>query len=98
MPRARTTFNACSVRFSPFNPQRIAVATAQNFGIIGNGRQHVFDVSRQWVHDWNITTWQTATPPTTLRQNNPPADHARWRRCGGGCVRLTGRVVRLLLE
>jgi len=45
MPRARTPFNACSVKFSPFLEQRIAVATSQNFGIIGNGRQHVFDVS-----------------------------------------------------
>lgn len=45
MPRGRTPFNACAVKFSPYLENRIAVATAQNFGIVGNGRQHVFDVS-----------------------------------------------------
>ena len=42
--RGRTAFNAYSVKFSPFHDNRLAVATAQNFGIIGNGRQHVFEV------------------------------------------------------
>ncbi|KXZ54096.1 hypothetical protein GPECTOR_5g20 [Gonium pectorale] len=45
MGRCRTAFNAYSVKFSPFFEGRIAVATAQNFGIIGNGKQHVFEVS-----------------------------------------------------
>lgn len=44
MGRCRTAFNAYSVKFSPFFEGRIAVATAQNFGIIGNGKQHVFEV------------------------------------------------------
>lgn len=44
MGRCRTAFNAYSVKFSPFIPSRIAVSTAQNFGIIGNGKQHVFEV------------------------------------------------------
>lgn len=33
------------VKFSPFLENRIAVATSQNFGIIGTGRQHILDVS-----------------------------------------------------
>ena len=41
----KTPFNGFSVKFSPYNPNRIAVATAQNFGIIGNGRQEVFDIT-----------------------------------------------------
>ena len=41
----RTQFNGYSVRFSPFLDGRLAVATAQNFGIIGNGRQHVLDLT-----------------------------------------------------
>ncbi|GLC46092.1 peroxisomal targeting signal 2 receptor [Pleodorina starrii] len=45
MGRCRTAFNAYSVKFSPFFEGRIAVATAQNFGIIGNGKQHVFEVA-----------------------------------------------------
>ena len=31
-------FNGYSVKFSPYHEGRLAVATAQNFGIIGNGR------------------------------------------------------------
>ncbi|GBF98868.1 hypothetical protein Rsub_11472 [Raphidocelis subcapitata] len=43
MPRFRTPFNGYSVKFSPFVESRLAVATAQNFGIIGNGRLHVLE-------------------------------------------------------
>lgn len=31
------------MEFSPFEGQRLAVATAQYFGIVGNGRLHVVD-------------------------------------------------------
>ena len=40
----RFAFNGYAIRFSPFEEGRIAVATAQNFGIIGNGRQYVLQV------------------------------------------------------
>ncbi len=45
-PSFATTFEFAgySVRFSPFQ-DRIAVATAQHFGIVGNGRVFVFDVT-----------------------------------------------------
>ena len=33
-----------SVKFSPFEQGKVAVATAQNFGIIGNGKQYVLQV------------------------------------------------------
>jgi hypothetical protein len=39
-----TQFQGYSVRFSPFEESRLAVATSQNFGIIGNGRQYVLQV------------------------------------------------------
>lgn len=42
--RFRIGFNGYSVKFSPFEDGRLAVASAQNFGIIGNGRQHVLQV------------------------------------------------------
>ena len=45
----RTQFQGSSVRFSPYEDGRIAVGTAQNFGIIGNGKQHVFQVRLQLV-------------------------------------------------
>ena len=40
----RTGFQGSSIKFSPYEDGRIAVGTAQNFGIIGNGKQHVFQV------------------------------------------------------
>eukprot|EP00897_Mesotaenium_endlicherianum_P010692 jgi/Mesen1/9651/ME000671S09013 len=45
MPVFKTNYNGYSVRFSPFVENRLAVATAQNFGIIGNGRQHVLELT-----------------------------------------------------
>lgn len=32
------------VEWNPFEGQRLAVATAQHFGIVGNGRQFVLDI------------------------------------------------------
>ena len=54
----RTGFQGSSVRFSPYEDGRLAVGTAQNFGIIGNGRQHVFQVLGQavpWARDLGST-------------------------------------------
>ncbi|KAK9031180.1 hypothetical protein V6N11_032567 [Hibiscus sabdariffa] len=45
MPVFKTPFNGYSVRFSPFYESRLAVAIAQNFGILGNGRVHVIDLA-----------------------------------------------------
>ena len=50
--RFHTPFNGYAVKFSPYEwggsggraTCRVAVATAQNFGIIGNGRQHVLEM------------------------------------------------------
>ena len=43
----KTDFNGYAVKFSPFEDGRLAVATSQNFGIIGNGRQYVLQVQSQ---------------------------------------------------
>ena len=40
----RALFNGYAVAWSPFLEQRLAVATAQNFGIIGYGKLHVLEV------------------------------------------------------
>eukprot|EP00850_Spirogloea_muscicola_P014406 SM000103S09498 [mRNA] locus=s103:311070:313114:+ [translate_table: standard] len=52
MPKFRTAFNGyarrrrrAQVRFSPFHENRLAVATAQNFGIVGNGRQYILELT-----------------------------------------------------
>ena len=44
MPRAPLQFNGYSVAFSPFEANRVAVAAAQNFGIVGNGCQQIFAI------------------------------------------------------
>jgi peroxin-7 len=41
----KTAFNGYAVKFSPFLESRLAVATSQNFGIIGSGRQYVLDLT-----------------------------------------------------
>lgn len=45
MPVFKTPFNGYSVKFSPFYENQIAVATAQNFGILGNGRVHILQLT-----------------------------------------------------
>ena len=42
-PPFHTEFAGYAVEFSPFEENRLAVATAQHFGIIGNGRQYVLE-------------------------------------------------------
>lgn len=44
MPVFQTAFQGYSVKCSPFEDGKLAVATAQNFGIIGNGKQYVLKV------------------------------------------------------
>jgi len=36
-----------SIKYSPFFPDRLAVASAQNFGLVGNGRLHLLQQSPQ---------------------------------------------------
>ena len=50
MPVCRTAFQGYSVKFSPFEEGKLAVATAQNFGIIGNGKQYVLHVRCIYLH------------------------------------------------
>jgi peroxin-7 len=38
--------SAASVQFSPFSQGRIALATSQNFGIVGNGRVTVLQATQ----------------------------------------------------
>lgn len=37
-------FSLCKVEFSPFADNLLAVGAAQYFGIIGNGRQSVYEM------------------------------------------------------
>eukprot|EP01121_Diplochlamys_sp_Union-15-3_P020474 TRINITY_DN7998_c0_g3_i1.p1 TRINITY_DN7998_c0_g3~~TRINITY_DN7998_c0_g3_i1.p1 ORF type:complete len:142 (-),score=17.96 TRINITY_DN7998_c0_g3_i1:58-483(-) len=40
----QTAFHGYQVRFSPFEETLLACATAQNFGIVGNGKIHILEV------------------------------------------------------
>lgn len=42
------------MEFSPFEERKLACATAQHFGIIGNGKQYIFD-----VHDREIVPFRS---------------------------------------
>ena len=39
--------SAFAVQFSPFVPGKLAVATSQNFGVVGNGRVSVLQAGQQ---------------------------------------------------
>ena len=40
-------FNPYAVKYSPYYDNKIAVATAANFGIVGNGRTFVLNLTNQ---------------------------------------------------
>ncbi|XP_059628081.1 uncharacterized protein LOC132270892 [Cornus florida] len=60
MPFFKTPFNGYSVKFSLFYEHRLAVATSQNFGILGNGCLHVLNLSPSGL----ISHLPPLTPPT----------------------------------
>lgn len=38
-------FNGCAVKYSPFFDNRLAVASAANFGLVGNGRLFILELT-----------------------------------------------------
>jgi peroxin-7 len=40
-------YNGYAVKYSPFFDSRIAVATAANFGLVGNGRLYILNLTAQ---------------------------------------------------
>lgn len=42
-------YNGYAVKYSPFHDSRIAVAASSNFGLVGNGRLFVLELSGQGV-------------------------------------------------
>ena len=42
-------FNGYAVKYSPFFDSRIAVASAANFGLVGNGRLHILGLTPQGI-------------------------------------------------
>ena len=50
-----TGFAGYSCAYSPFYPNRLAIASAANFGLVGNGRLHI--LSTDHIHA--LTTEKT---------------------------------------
>ena len=44
LSRYECDYMCYSVEFSPFNPRLLGVSTAQNFGVIGNGKQYILTI------------------------------------------------------
>ena len=42
-------FNGYAVRYSPFLDSRLAVASAANFGLVGNGRLYILKLTAQGI-------------------------------------------------
>jgi peroxin-7 len=42
-------FNGTAVGYSPFFDNRIAVASSANFGLVGNGRLWIFELTAQGI-------------------------------------------------
>ena len=42
-------FNGYAVKYSPFFDSRIAVASAANFGLVGNGRLYVLGLTSKGI-------------------------------------------------
>ncbi|KAJ5872627.1 uncharacterized protein N7529_004980 [Penicillium soppii] len=42
-------FNGCAVKYSPFFDNRLAVASSSNFGLVGNGRLHILELTANGI-------------------------------------------------
>lgn len=84
-PGYRTQFQGYSVRFSPFEEGRLAVATSQNYGIVGNGRQYVLQVCRccQMAEHGLAFGWlgSACVGWATSRQRDGHGAASSWRCC-----------------
>lgn len=51
-------FNGTAVKYSPFFDNRLAVASAANFGLVGNGRLYVLDLTEKGIVPvkWYVTS------------------------------------------
>jgi peroxin-7 len=38
-------YNGCAVKYSPFFDNRLAVASSANFGLVGNGRLYILELT-----------------------------------------------------
>lgn len=56
---------AFAVQFSPFIPGKLAVATSQNFGVVGNGRVSILQASQGGLQ--HVAAFDTADGRSSYR-------------------------------
>jgi len=83
---APVRFCGYSVKFSPFLANRLAVASAQNFGIIGNGRCTVLEVSAGGSGGLGRVTQHRSPPAHGPRSHDAP--RVRAQMAPGGLVEV----------
>ena len=67
-------YNGCAVKYSPFFDNRLAVASSSNFGLVGNGRLYILEltpngiVPTKWYAPAGVGGCPAGSPP-----RNPPS-------------------------
>ncbi|KAJ5131377.1 uncharacterized protein N7515_007416 [Penicillium bovifimosum] len=51
-------FQGCAVKYSPFFDNRLAVASSANFGLVGNGRLHILELTANGIQPLKSFTTQ----------------------------------------
>ncbi|KAJ5465709.1 peroxisome targeting signal receptor [Penicillium desertorum] len=51
-------YNGCAVKYSPFFDNRLAVASSSNFGLVGNGRLHILELTANGIQPLKWFTTQ----------------------------------------
>jgi len=81
----RTRFCGYAVEFSPFEGRRLAVATAQYFGVVGNGQVHVLDHSGPVPTEVYSATTQDGVYDVAWNEGN---ENQLIAACADGSVKL----------
>lgn len=99
MPAFNTEQMGYSVEFSPFDARKLACSTAQNFGIIGSGRQYVLDVQPDRVDVVAVLETKDGCYDCSWSESNEA--HLAYG-CGDGSVNIwdisTNKVFRSYME
>lgn len=64
-------FSGYAVKYSPYSDSRIAVGAAQNFGLVGNGRLYILNLTHQGIvaEKWYMAASDPHIPKGSHRTN-----------------------------
>ena len=73
-------FNGYAVKYSPFLDSRIAVATSQHYGLVGNGRLYILGLTPKGIvaEKWYGPPSTASTPTTSESSRSAKVRHARF--------------------